>query len=180
MIKPNSHLFPLENNTIHTCIKRAFVRYFHAIQETIYISKIKKSVMNIKIKTVSNFLHLIILHIGAHITRKQIKGVVGTTIGSLCFPLVWLFCDRGIFFFISSMQHYEHLSRDTCKFWRGPGPCYWMTRMFWWIVHLLSVIDFFGRAEIFVGILTINGKIVSVLNLKKKDTQNGSVICRCW
>lgn len=36
-----SHLFPLENNTIHTCIKRAFVRYFHAIQETIYISKIK-------------------------------------------------------------------------------------------------------------------------------------------
>lgn len=88
MIKPNSHLFPLENNTIHTCIKRAFVRYFHAIQETIYISKIKKSVMNIKIKTVSNFLHLIILHIGAHITRKQIKGVVGTTIGSHCFPLV--------------------------------------------------------------------------------------------
>lgn len=175
-----SHLFPLENNTIHTCIKRAFVRYFHAIQETIYISKIKKSVMNIKIKTVSNFLHLIILHIGAHITRKQIKGVVWTTIGSLCFPLVWLFCDRGIFFFISSMQHYEHLSRDTCKFWRGPGSCYWMTRMFWWIVHLLSVIDFFGRAEIFVGILTINGKIVSVLNLKKKDTQNGSVICRCW
>lgn len=138
-----SHLFPLENNTIHTCIKRAFVRYFHAIQETIYISKIKKSVMNIKIKTVSNFLHLIILHIGAHITRKQIKGVVGTTIGSLCFPLVWLFCDRGIFFFISSMQHYEHLSRDTCKFWRGPGSCNWMTRMFWWIVHLLSVIDFF-------------------------------------
>lgn len=30
------------------------------------------------------------------------------------------------------------------------------------------MIDFFGRAEIFVGILTINGKIVSVLNLKKK------------
>lgn len=32
------------------------------------------------------------------------------------------------------------------------------------------MIDFFGRAEIFVGILTINGKIVSVLNLKKKKT----------
>lgn len=100
MIKPNSHLFPLVNNTIHTCIKRAFVRYFHAIQETIYISKIKKSVMNIKIKTVSNFLHLIILHIGAHITLEQIKEVVGTTIGSLCFPLVWLFCDREVYFFL--------------------------------------------------------------------------------
>lgn len=29
---------------------------------------------------------------------------------------------------------------------------------------------FFGRAEIFVGIWTINGKIVSVLNLKKRKT----------
>lgn len=181
MIKPNSHLFPLENNTIHTCIKRAFVRYFHAIQETIYISKIKKSVMNIKIKTVSNFLHLIILHIGAHITREQIKGVVGTTIGSLCFPLVWLFCDRGIyFFFISSMQHYEHLSRDTCKFWRGPGSCYWMTRMFWWIVHLLSVIDFFWEGWDFCRNFNNQWQNCLSLELKKKDTQNGSVICRCW
>lgn len=173
MIKPNSHLFPLENNTIHTCIKRAFVRYFHAIQETIYISKIKKSVMNIKIKTVSNFLHLIILHIGAHITRKQIKGVVGTTIGSLCFPLVWLFCDRGIFFFISSMQHYEHLSRDTCKFWRGPGPCKCFDESY---ICCLWLIFFFWRAEIFVGILTINGKIVSVLNLKKRKTHKTDLL----
>lgn len=43
-----------------------------------------------------------------------------------------------------------------------------MIRMFWWIVYLLFVIDFFGRVEIFVGILIINGKIVLVLNLKKK------------
>lgn len=126
--------------------------------------------MNIKIKTVSNFLHLIILHIGAHITRKQIKGVVGTTIGSLCFPLVWLFCDRGIFFFISSMQHYEHLSRDTCKFWRGPGPCYWMTRMFWWIVHLLSVIDFFWEGWDFCRNFNNQWQNCLSLELKKKKT----------
>lgn len=165
MIKPNSHLFPLENNTIHTCIKRAFVRYFHAIQETIYISKIKKSVMNIKIKTVSNFLHLIILHIGAHITLEQIKEVVGTTIGSLCFPLVWLFCDRGIFFF-----YIQHATLWTFE----KGHLQVLTRTGVLLLNDKNVLMnrtsvvcdwfFFGRAEIFVGILTINGKIVSVLN----------------
>lgn len=41
MIKPNSHLFPLENNTIHTCIKKKpssdiFMRFSKR-----YISKIK-------------------------------------------------------------------------------------------------------------------------------------------
>lgn len=142
MIKPNSHLFPLENNTIHTCIKKKpssdiFMRFSKR-----YISKIKKLVMDIKIKTVSNFLHLIILHIGAHITLEQIKGVVGTTIRSLCFLLVWLFVTE-VYFLYPECNTVIILSRDTCKFWRGPGSCYWMTRMFWWIVHLLSMIDFF-------------------------------------
>lgn len=129
-------------------------------------------VIDIKIKTVSNFLHLIILHIGAHITLEQIKGVVGTTIRSLCFLLVWLFVTE-VYFLYPECNTVIILSRDTCKFWRGPGSCYWMTRMFWWIVHLLSMIDFFfGRAEIFVGIWTINGKIVWVLN-KNMTPQTG-------
>lgn len=136
--------------------------------------------MNIKIKTVSNFLHLIILHIGAHITREQIKGVVGTTIGSLCFPLVWLFCDRGIFFFLYPACNTMNIWVGTPASFDGALPLNDKNVL----MNRTSVVfDWFFFLEGWDFCRNFNNQWQNCLSLefkKKKDTQNGSVICRCW